>query len=118
MTDVNPNKCGEPVNRPEGNLTLQDGEEVRVCTYDSAYIHAEELGNKFELLIADEVHHLFAPGYSQAAELFAAPYRMGLTSTLHRADMRHLDAPRLIGGVVYEVGHGGARRRVYCTLRA
>lgn len=79
---------------------------VTVCTYDSAYIHAEELGNKFELLIADEVHHLFAPGYSQAAELFAAPYRMGLTSTLHRADMRHLDAPRLIGGVVYEVGHG------------
>jgi len=79
---------------------------VTVCTYDSAYIHAEELGNRFELLIADEVHHLFAPGYSQAAELYAAPYRMGLTSTLHRADMRHMDAPRLIGGVVYEVGHG------------
>jgi hypothetical protein len=28
MTDVNPNRCGEPVNRPKGNLTLQDGEEV------------------------------------------------------------------------------------------
>lgn len=78
---------------------------VTVCTYDSAYIHAEELGNRFELLIADEVHHLFAPGYSQAAELYAAPYRMGLTSTLHRADMRHMEAPRLIGGVVYEAGH-------------
>jgi len=78
---------------------------VTVCTYDSAYIHAEELGNRFELIIADEVHHLFAPGYSQAAELYAAPYRMGLTSTLHRADMRHMDAPRLIGGVVYEAGH-------------
>ena len=78
---------------------------VTVCTYDSAYIHAEELGNRFELLIADEVHHLFAPGYSQAVELYAAPYRMGLTSTLHRVDMRHMDAPRLIGGVVYEAGH-------------
>jgi hypothetical protein len=28
MTDVNPNRCGEPVNRPEGTLTLQDREEV------------------------------------------------------------------------------------------
>ena len=78
---------------------------VTVSTYDSAYIHAEELGDKFGLLIADEAHHLFAPGYSQAAEMIAAPFRLGLTSTLHRADMRHLDAPRLIGGVVYEVGH-------------
>lgn len=78
---------------------------VTVSTYDSAYIHAEELGDKFSLLIADEVHHLFAPGYSQIAEILAAPFRMGLTSTLHRADMRHLDAPRLIGGVVYEAGH-------------
>jgi len=78
---------------------------VTVSTYDSAYIHAEELGNRFTLLIADEVHHIFAPGYSQAAEMFVSPYRMGLTSTLHRADMRHMDAPRLIGGVVYEASH-------------
>lgn len=78
---------------------------VTVSTYDSAYIHAEEIGDKFGLLIADEVHHIFAPGYSQAAEMIAAPFRLGLTSTLHRADMRHLDAPRLIGGVVYEISH-------------
>jgi len=51
---------------------------VTVSTYDSAYIHAEELGNKFELLIADETHHLFAPGYSQAAEMFAAPIQDGV----------------------------------------
>lgn len=78
---------------------------VTVSTYDSAHIHIEELCDKFALLIADEVHHLFAPGYSQIAEMLAAPYRMGLTSTLFRSDMRHLDAPRLIGGVVYEATH-------------
>ncbi|MCS7097424.1 MAG: DEAD/DEAH box helicase family protein [Candidatus Methanomethyliaceae archaeon] len=78
---------------------------VTVSTYDSAYIRAEELGDKFELLIADEAHHIFAPAYCHIAEIFAAPYRMGLTSTLHRSDMRHLDAPRLIGGVVYEATH-------------
>jgi putative transposase len=29
MTDVTPNRCGEPMNRPEGTLALQGGEEVR-----------------------------------------------------------------------------------------
>jgi hypothetical protein len=29
MTDVDPNRCGEPMNRPEGTLALQGGEEVR-----------------------------------------------------------------------------------------
>jgi IS605 OrfB family transposase len=28
MTDVNPNRCGEPVNPPKGSPTLQGGEEV------------------------------------------------------------------------------------------
>jgi hypothetical protein len=28
LTDVNPNKCGEPVNRLRGALPLQGGEEV------------------------------------------------------------------------------------------
>ncbi|MDH5807288.1 MAG: DEAD/DEAH box helicase family protein [Candidatus Methanomethylicaceae archaeon] len=78
---------------------------ITVSTYDSAYIRAEEIGDKFELLIADEAHHIFAPAYSQIAEMLVAPYRMGLTSTLHRSDMRHLDAPRLIGGIVYEASH-------------
>jgi superfamily II DNA or RNA helicase len=78
---------------------------ITVSTYDSAYIHAEEVGNRFMVLIADEAHHLFAPGYSQIAEMLVAPYRMGLTSTLYRSDMRHLDAPRLIGGVVYQALH-------------
>ena len=29
MTDVNPNRCGEPVNRLKGALAIQGGEEVR-----------------------------------------------------------------------------------------
>jgi IS605 OrfB family transposase len=29
MTDVTPNRCGEPMNRPMGTLALQGGEEVR-----------------------------------------------------------------------------------------
>jgi superfamily II DNA or RNA helicase len=75
---------------------------LTVSTYDSAYLKAEVLGNKFYFLIFDEVHHLPAPGYSTIAEMFVAPCRMGLTATYEREDLKHRDLPRLIGGKVYE----------------
>ncbi len=76
---------------------------ITVATYDSAYIRAEELGNKFKLVIFDEVHHLPAPGYSTIAEFFASPYRLGLTATYEREDGMHVELQRLIGGKVFEV---------------
>ncbi len=76
---------------------------ITVSTYDSAYLRAEELGNKFVLAIFDEVHHLPAPSYSQIGELFAAPFRMGLTATYVREDEGHNALPRLVGNVVYEL---------------
>jgi superfamily II DNA or RNA helicase len=78
---------------------------VTVATYDSAYIYAEELGNKFSLMVLDEVHHALSPNFSLFLEMFVSPHRLGLTSTLHRPDLRHLDTPRLIGDVVYEATH-------------
>ncbi|MEM4721720.1 MAG: DEAD/DEAH box helicase family protein [Candidatus Methanomethylicaceae archaeon] len=75
---------------------------LTVSTYDSAYIRAEELGNKFPLIIFDEVHHLPSPGYSQIAELFASPFRLGLTATYEREDGLHSELPRLVGEKVYE----------------
>jgi superfamily II DNA or RNA helicase len=72
---------------------------LTVSTYDSAYIRAEELGNKFIFIIFDEVHHLPAPSYSQIGELYIAPYRMGLTATFEREDGLHLELPRLVGGL-------------------
>ncbi|HYB04470.1 MAG TPA: DEAD/DEAH box helicase, partial [Nitrososphaerales archaeon] len=70
---------------------------------DSAYIRAGELGNKFSFLIADEVHHIAAEGYRQIAEMFTAPYRMGLTATFEREDLLHNEIPRLIGGIVFRL---------------
>ncbi len=78
-------------------------EAITVSTYDSAYIRAEELGNKFMLAIFDEVHHLPAPSFSQIAELFVAPFRMGLTATYIREDEGHKMLPRLVGNLVYEL---------------
>ena len=76
---------------------------VTVSTYDSAYSLAAQLGNKFLLLIFDEVHHLASPGYMQIAEMYIAPYRMGLTATYERSDQRHTLLPLLVGDPVYSV---------------
>lgn len=76
---------------------------ITVTTYDSAYIHAEYLGNKFKLIIFDEVHHLPSEGYRHIAEMSAAPYRLGLTATFKREDGLDYLLPRLVGGKVYEI---------------
>ena len=74
---------------------------VTVSTYDSAYLQAEVLGNRFMFIVFDEVHHLASPGYMQIAEMYIAPYRMGLTATYERSDQRHALLPTLIGDLVY-----------------
>jgi len=81
----------------------KDLQAITVSTYDSAYINAENLGNRFKLLIFDEVHHLPAEGYRQIAEMFASPFRLGMTATYEREDGLHEEIPRLIGGIVYEI---------------
>jgi superfamily II DNA or RNA helicase len=76
---------------------------ITVATYDSAYLQAEHLGNQFLLLVFDEVHHLASPGYMQIAEMYVAPYRMGLTATYERADQRQALLSPLVGDLVYSI---------------
>jgi superfamily II DNA or RNA helicase len=76
---------------------------VTVSTYDSAYSQAAHLGNRFMFLVFDEVHHLASPGYMQIAEMYIAPYRMGLTATYERSDQRHALLPLLVGDPVYSI---------------
>ena len=78
--------------------------ELTVTTYDSAYRYINEYGDRFGLLIADEIHHLPAPTYRQIPEMAIAPYRLGLTATYERADDAHhlLEETDLVGPVVYE----------------
>jgi superfamily II DNA or RNA helicase len=76
---------------------------ITVATYDSAYLQAAYLGNRFRLIVFDEVHHLASPSYMQIAEMYTAPYRMGLTATFERIDERHKLLPRLVGDLVYNI---------------
>ncbi|CAB50488.1 DEAD/DEAH box helicase family protein [Pyrococcus abyssi] len=75
---------------------------ITVTTYDSAYINAEFLGDKFFLLIFDECHHLPSEAYRNIAQMSAAPYRLGLTAFPERADNLHDLLPDLIGPIVYK----------------
>ena len=76
---------------------------ITVSTYNSAYINAAYLGNKFKLLIFDEVHHLPSESFRHIAEMFASPYRLGLTATFERDDGLHDELPKLIGDKIYEI---------------
>jgi len=76
--------------------------EITVTTYDSAYRYINEYGDRFGLLVVDEVHHLPAPTYQQIPKMTIAPYRLGLTATYERADEKHEVLEDLLGSVVYQ----------------
>ncbi len=77
---------------------------ITVSTYDSASISADFLGNKFEILIFDEVHHLPSENYRRIALFSIAQYRMGLTATLEREDNLHELIKDLVGDT-YELSY-------------
>ena len=78
-------------------------EDLTVSTYDSAYLRADELGDRFGLVVFDEVHHLGGEGYRDVARLLAAPARMGLTATFERPDGAHEVVEELVGPLVHRV---------------
>jgi superfamily II DNA or RNA helicase len=88
---------------------LGDGERrvgsVTVATYESGWRQMPRLGNLFELLVVDEVHHFGSGVRDEALELCAAPARLGLTATLpDGAAAGRLG--ELIGPTVFELSVG------------
>lgn len=78
-----------------------DVRALTVTTYDSAYLHLARYGDRFGLLVFDEVHHLPAPGYLTATAASMAPFRLGLTATLEREDGREAALVDTVGPVVF-----------------
>jgi len=77
--------------------------DVTVATYDSAYLRAEDLGDRFGLVVFDEVHHLGGEGFRDIARMLAAPARLGLTATFERPDGAHEVIEELVGPRVYDI---------------
>ncbi|MGH7563645.1 MAG: DEAD/DEAH box helicase [Gemmatimonadota bacterium] len=85
-----------------------DEKEVRpitVTTYHSAFRLIERYGQRFELLVLDEVHHLEdaasggAKAWHDALTIAPAAARLGLTATY--PDGRDAELRRLVGPIVY-----------------
>lgn len=77
---------------------------ITVSTYDSASLRARILGNLFECIVFDEVHHLTGPTYRRIAERYLAPHRLGLTATLPKEEA-YLDViHELVGPKNYQIG--------------
>ena len=76
--------------------------DISVTTYASACLHMEEFGDRFELIIFDECHHLTGSLRIDAARMSAAPYRLGLTATPRGTKQGNADSNVLIGPVCYK----------------
>ncbi|GCE24336.1 DNA repair helicase [Dictyobacter kobayashii] len=77
---------------------------ITVTTYHSAGDLMAEHGNEFRLLICDEVHHLPAKTWGEAALMTPAPYRLGLTATYPAEEEQLGERWRLadlLGPIVY-----------------
>ncbi|MFP8954384.1 DEAD/DEAH box helicase [Natrialbaceae archaeon A-arb3/5] len=93
---------GSPIGRFGGGE--QRLEPITVSTYDSAYLKADSVGDRFGFVVFDEVHHLGGEGYREIARLLAAPARLGLTATFERPDGAHEVIEDVVGPVVYRIG--------------
>lgn len=88
---------------------LGDGERqieaVTIATFESALRQMPRIGNRFDVLVIDEVHHFGGGVKDEALEMSTAVYRLGLTATPpHERALNRLD--QLIGPVVCQVAVG------------
>jgi superfamily II DNA or RNA helicase len=80
-------------------------ERITVLTFESAYRHMDSLGDRFGLLVVDEVHHFGGGVRAEALEASAAIARLGLTATAPpRSSEASAAIDELVGPVVFEMG--------------
>lgn len=85
----------------DGERTI---ERVTVMTFESAYRRLDGVGDRFGLLVVDEVHHFASGARAEALEACAAPARLGLSATAPPAGTEGaLRLAELVGPVVTEI---------------
>jgi superfamily II DNA or RNA helicase len=85
----------------DGEFTV---ERVTVMTFESAYRRLDAHGDRFGLLVVDEVHHFASGARTEALEACAAPARLGLSATAPAAGSEGaLRLADLVGPVVMEL---------------
>lgn len=85
----------------DGERSLEPLADVTVATFESARRHMARIGNRFALLIVDEVHHFGGSPRDEALEMAVAPARLGLTATPTRDPARLERLQDLVGPEVF-----------------
>lgn len=89
-------------NQPIGIVgdDILDLRPITVTTYASARIHMSWFGDRWKLIVFDEVHRKLSGGPSgNSARFSLAPFRLGLTATPLDSERTVLD--ELVGPVIY-----------------
>lgn len=81
---------------------------ISITTYDSAAIHMPRIGNRFRMMVFDEVHHLAGVWRSDAARMSTAAIRLGLTATLPEDESRLQTLHELVGPTLHHQVIGDA----------
>ena len=76
---------------------------LTVATFESAFRHMDQLGDRCELLIVDEVHHFGSGLRDEALEMTVAEARLGLTATPPRDAGAAARLAELMGPTVFEL---------------
>jgi superfamily II DNA or RNA helicase len=76
---------------------------ITVATFEAAYRHMAEIGNRFDLLIVDEVHHFGGGLRDEALEMAISDMRLGLTATPPRDRRAVACLGELVGPIVFEL---------------
>jgi superfamily II DNA or RNA helicase len=74
---------------------------ITVATFASALRNVETLGNRFDLLVIDEVHHFGAGAGDEVLEMCTAAARLGLSATPPEDEVRRSRLDTLVGPEVY-----------------
>ena len=76
---------------------------VTVATFESAYRHMAQIGDRFDLVVVDEVHHFGVGMRDEALEMTTAGARLGLTATPPRSRAVLARLTELVGPTVFEL---------------
>lgn len=76
---------------------------LTVATFESAYRNMGQFGERFELLIVDEVHHFGNGLRDEALEMSVAAARLGLTATPPRDAGVVARLAELMGPIIFEL---------------
>jgi superfamily II DNA or RNA helicase len=74
---------------------------ITVSTFESCYRNAHRLGNRFRLVVIDEVHHFGQGIKDECLEMLCAEYRLGLTATPPENEPQLKVLARLVGPIVH-----------------